>query len=112
MNVLLLPAGSPFVAQLSSPCFWTIKSPDPKSFVSLPEDTVHSVSREICHELGCGQVYSLNQSRAGLNADCFTNCVYHNYQLKNCSEVINSSCSVLSEVQCGKFNNINKMYLC
>ncbi|KAF4100070.1 hypothetical protein G5714_018266 [Onychostoma macrolepis] len=93
--------GSPFVAQISSPCFWTIKSPDPKSSVSLPEDAVHSVSHEICHELGCGQVYSLSQNRAGLDTTCFSNCVYHNYQLKNCSEVINSSCSVLSEVKCG-----------
>ncbi|KAK2887320.1 hypothetical protein QQF64_013611 [Cirrhinus molitorella] len=92
--------GSPYVAQISSPCSWTIKSPDPKSSVSLPKGTVHSVSHEICHELGCGQVYSVNQSNAGLNTTCFTNCVYHNYQLKNCSEVINSSCSVLHEVKC------------
>ncbi|XP_043073398.1 T-cell differentiation antigen CD6-like isoform X2 [Puntigrus tetrazona] len=92
--------GSPYVAQISSPCTWTIKSPDPKSSVSLPEDTVHSVSQEICRELGCGQVYSLNQNTAGLYTTCFTNCVYHNYQLKNCSEV-NSKCSVLSEVKCG-----------
>ncbi|XP_073678463.1 T-cell differentiation antigen CD6-like [Garra rufa] len=93
--------GSPYVAQISSPCSWTIKSPDLKSSVSLPKDTVHSLSREICHELGCGPVYSLNQEDAGLNTTCLTNCVYHNYQLKNCSEVINSSCSVISEVKCG-----------
>uniref|UniRef100_A0A8C1JGE8 SRCR domain-containing protein n=1 Tax=Cyprinus carpio TaxID=7962 RepID=A0A8C1JGE8_CYPCA len=93
--------GSPLVAQISSPCSWTIKSPDPKSSVSLTADTVHNVSREVCRELGCGQVYSLSQSRAGLNTTCFTNCVYHNNQLKNCSEVINSNCSVLSEVKCG-----------
>uniref|UniRef100_A0A8C2KZD4 SRCR domain-containing protein n=1 Tax=Cyprinus carpio TaxID=7962 RepID=A0A8C2KZD4_CYPCA len=92
---------SPFVAQLSNPCSWTIKSPDPKSSVSLTEDTVHIVSHVVCRELGCGQVYSLNQSRAGLNTTCFTNCVYHNNQLKNCSEVTNSNCSVLSEVKCG-----------
>uniref|UniRef100_A0A671L052 SRCR domain-containing protein n=1 Tax=Sinocyclocheilus anshuiensis TaxID=1608454 RepID=A0A671L052_9TELE len=92
---------SPYVAQISSPCSWTIKSPDPKSSVPLPEDTVHSVSREVCCGLGCGQVYSLNQSSVGLNMTCFTNCVYHNYQLKNCREIINSSCSVLSEVKCG-----------
>ncbi|XP_016357863.1 antigen WC1.1-like [Sinocyclocheilus anshuiensis] len=93
--------GSPFVAQLSSPCSWTIKSPDPKSSVSLTEDTVHDVSREVCRELGYVEVYSLNQSRAELNTTCFTNCVYYNNQLKNCSEVINSNCSVLSEVKCG-----------
>ncbi|XP_052440423.1 scavenger receptor cysteine-rich type 1 protein M160 [Carassius gibelio] len=92
--------GSPIVAQISSPCSWTIKSPDPESPVYLTEDTVHSVSREVCRELGCGEVYNLSQSR-GLNTTCFTNCVYHNNQLKNCSEVINSSCSVLSEVECG-----------
>ncbi|KAI2652473.1 T-cell differentiation antigen CD6 [Labeo rohita] len=93
--------GFPYVAPTSSQCSWTIKSPDLKSSVSLSEDTVHSVSREICHALGCGQVYNVSQSSAGLSTTCFTNCFYHDYQLKNCSEVINSSCSVLSEVKCG-----------
>ncbi|XP_067282321.1 T-cell differentiation antigen CD6-like [Pseudorasbora parva] len=92
--------GSPYVALISSPCSWTIKSPDMSS-VSLTEDTAHNVSSEICHELGCGQVYSLSQSSVGFNTTCFTNCVYHNYQLKNCTEVTNLSCSVLSEVKCG-----------
>ncbi|KAL0165947.1 hypothetical protein M9458_037791, partial [Cirrhinus mrigala] len=36
-------------------CSWTIKSPDPKYSVSLPKDTVHNVSSEICRALGCGE---------------------------------------------------------
>ncbi|KAK9957096.1 hypothetical protein ABG768_011366 [Culter alburnus] len=93
--------GFPYVALISSPCSWTIKSPDTESSVSLTEDTAHNVSSEICHELGCGQVYSLIQSSAQLNTTCFTNCVYHNYQLKNCTEVTKYNCSILSEVKCG-----------
>lgn len=90
------------MALISSPCSWTIKSPDTESSVSLTKDTAHNVFSEICHELGCGQVYSLTQSSVRLNTTCFTNCVYHNYQLKNCTEVTNHSCSILSEVKCGK----------
>lgn len=94
--------GSPYVAQTSNPCSWTIKSPDIDFSMSLTEDTVRSVSNEICHEVDCGQVYSLTQKSVGLNTTCFTNCVYHNYQLRNCTEVVNSSCLVLSEIKCGK----------
>ncbi|XP_077078660.1 T-cell differentiation antigen CD6-like isoform X3 [Siphateles boraxobius] len=92
---------SPSVALISRPCSWTIKSPDTESSVSLTEDTLHNLSSEICHEFGCGKVYSLSQSSVPLNTACFTNCVYHNYQLKNCTEVTNLNCSVLSEVKCG-----------
>lgn len=112
-DFLLSPPGSPYVAQISSSCSWTIKSPDTESSVSLPEDTLHNVSSEICHELGCGKVYSLSQSSA-LNTTnithCFTNCVYHNYQLKNCTEVTNLRCSVLSEVKCSKFVHFSLQY--
>ncbi|KAK7124630.1 hypothetical protein R3I94_018871 [Phoxinus phoxinus] len=101
--------GSPYVALISSPCSWTIKSPDTESSVSLTEDTLHNLSSEICHKLGCGMVYSLNLSQSQtpkkssvpLNTTCFTNCVYHNYQLKNCTNITDLSCSVLSEVKCG-----------
>lgn len=102
--------GSPSVALISSPCSWTIKSPDTESSVSLTEDTLHNVSSEICHELGCGKVYSISQSSVPLNPTCFTNCVYHNSQLKNCTKVTNLDCLVLSEVKCGKFVNFSLQY--
>ncbi|XP_051519138.1 deleted in malignant brain tumors 1 protein-like isoform X2 [Myxocyprinus asiaticus] len=93
--------GSPYVARASSTCSWTIKSPDRISSLIVTEDVAESVSSDICHQLGCGLVYNLTQSRAGSNETCLTNCVYHNNHLKNCTEVNSSNCSVLSEVKCG-----------
>lgn len=93
--------GSPYVVRTHNSCSWTIKSPDSESSMYLTADVVQSVSRDICHQLGCGEPYSLIQSSAGVNKTCLTNCVYHDYHLKHCTEIISSDCSLLSELQCG-----------
>lgn len=100
---LLVPSlGSPYVVQAHSSCSWTIKSPDSESSVFLAADVVQNVSRDICHQLGCGEPYNLNQSSDGINKTCLTNCVYQDYHLKHCTEITSSDCSLLSELQCGE----------
>lgn len=104
----LLPSlGSPSVVQAHSSCSWTINSPDSTSSVYLTADVVQRVSRDICHQLGCGKPYNVIQSVAGFNKTCLTNCVYQDYHLKRCTEIISSDCSLLSELQCGQSQTVH-----
>nr|XP_055075740.1 T-cell differentiation antigen CD6-like isoform X1 [Misgurnus anguillicaudatus] len=92
--------GSPYLTQTRS-CSWTIKSPGKNSPVYVTEDALHSLSNDICHQLGCGELYNLKKSSVGFSETCLTNCVYHDYHLKNCTKIKSANCSLLSELQCG-----------
>ncbi|KAM6958794.1 T-cell differentiation antigen CD6-like, partial [Aplochiton taeniatus] len=56
---------------------------------------------QICHSLGCGGVYSLNDSPAPPNTTCRKECSYQDHQLQNCTDIVASNCTILSEVVCG-----------
>ncbi|XP_026785317.3 deleted in malignant brain tumors 1 protein [Pangasianodon hypophthalmus] len=92
---------APYITPTNQLCVWNITSPTPESAVILTNESILRLSREICQNSSCGDVFEQNSSKAPPNSTCLTDCVYHNSFFWNCSTVIRNDCSIISEVTCG-----------
>uniref|UniRef100_A0A3B3CH19 Deleted in malignant brain tumors 1 protein-like n=1 Tax=Oryzias melastigma TaxID=30732 RepID=A0A3B3CH19_ORYME len=103
-NVLIsCSKGDPYVAQIGAKCNWTLRMDENRSLetVGLDSDFADTLVRQICQDLGCGDVYYVNKSSVLHNITCLQQCDYKDLQLQNCSEMAESSCSVINKVVCG-----------
>lgn len=104
-NVLIsCSKGDPYVDQIGAKCNWTLRMDENRSLetVGLDSDFADTLVRQICQDLGCGDVYYVNKSSVLHNITCLQQCDYKDLQLQNCSEMAESSCSVINKVVCGK----------
>lgn len=94
----------PYVYSLGRKCKWTLRLPRNRSsdIMALTNDSVNGLSEQICQDLKCGSVHSINKTSSPGNITCFQNCSYQHGRLENCSLSVGSSCSVIHEVVCGK----------
>ncbi|XP_005739845.2 T-cell differentiation antigen CD6-like [Pundamilia nyererei] len=86
----------------SKKCKWTLRLPRNRSsdIMALTNDSVNGLSEQICQDLKCGSVHSINKTSSPGNITCFQNCSYQHGRLENCSLSVGSSCSVIHEVVC------------
>ncbi|XP_056153969.1 deleted in malignant brain tumors 1 protein-like [Lampris incognitus] len=94
--------GDPYVLQHASRCQWTLKMPanGSSSLVSLTAETRDALFDQICQDLGCGRVSKLSENSSPHSHACLHNCFYLDHHLRNCSEVVGSHCTIISEVVC------------
>nr|XP_046218551.1 T-cell differentiation antigen CD6-like isoform X2 [Oncorhynchus gorbuscha] len=92
----------PYITQQSNACSWSprILRDEIWTSVTFTAESRDQVAHQICMELGCGGVYSLNETSAPPNSTCLTNCTYHEYHLQNCSHVVRINCTMVSDVVC------------
>uniref|UniRef100_A0A8C8JVA0 SRCR domain-containing protein n=1 Tax=Oncorhynchus tshawytscha TaxID=74940 RepID=A0A8C8JVA0_ONCTS len=92
----------PYITQQSNACSWSprILRDEIWTSVTFTAESRDQVAHQICMELGCGGVYSLNETSAPPNSTCLTNCTYHEYRLQNCSHVVRINCTMVSDVVC------------
>ncbi|XP_020356291.1 T-cell differentiation antigen CD6 isoform X6 [Oncorhynchus kisutch] len=92
----------PYITQQSNACSWSprILRDEIWTSVTFTAESRDQVAHQICMELGCGGVYSLNETSAPPNSTCLTNCTYHEYRLRNCSHVVRINCTMVSDVVC------------
>ncbi|XP_060798670.1 scavenger receptor cysteine-rich type 1 protein M130-like [Neoarius graeffei] len=101
LQALVLCQAELFINQASTLCSWTLRAAgENQSLAIFTKQSLSPLAVQICQALGCGKVYSLNESTAHGNASCLTGCSYHNNQLINCTKVNRADCSILSEVVC------------
>ncbi|KAL3984177.1 proto-oncogene serine/threonine-protein kinase Pim-2 [Sarotherodon galilaeus] len=95
-------SNDPYVYSLGRKCKWTLRVPRNRSsdIMALTDDSVNGLSEQICQDLKCGGVYSINKTSSPGNITCFQNCSYQHGRLENCSLSVGSSCSVIHEVVC------------
>ncbi|XP_030644364.1 scavenger receptor cysteine-rich type 1 protein M130-like [Chanos chanos] len=92
----------PVIKELSEPCSWTLMSSHGENeTVTLSVESTDSLISQVCQALGCGHMLSRKENRAPPNSTCLTGCFYHNPEITNCTEVVESTCTVLSHVLCG-----------
>ncbi|XP_012779564.2 uncharacterized protein LOC101470484 isoform X3 [Maylandia zebra] len=95
-------SNDPYVYSLGRKCKWTLRLPRNRSsdIMALTNDSVNGLSEQICQDLKCGSVHSINKTSSPGNITCFQNCSYQHGRLENCSLSVGSSCSVIHEVVC------------
>ncbi|XP_005452885.1 T-cell differentiation antigen CD6 isoform X1 [Oreochromis niloticus] len=95
-------SNDPYVYSLGKKCKWTLRVPRNRSsdIMALTDDSVNGLSEQICQDLKCGSVYSINKTSSPDDITCFQNCSYQHGRLENCSLSVGSSCSVIHEVVC------------
>ncbi|XP_039877044.1 T-cell differentiation antigen CD6-like [Simochromis diagramma] len=95
-------SNDPYVYSLGRKCKWTLRLPRNRSsdIMALTNDSVNGLSEQICQDLKCGSVLSINKTSSPGNITCFQNCSYQHGRLENCSLSVGSSCSVIREVVC------------
>ncbi|XP_041723269.1 T-cell differentiation antigen CD6 isoform X2 [Coregonus clupeaformis] len=93
----------PYITQRSNACSWSpmIFRDEIWTSVTFTAESRDQVAHQICMALGCGGVYSLNETSAPPNSICLTNCTYREYRLQNCSHVVRMNCTKVSDVVCG-----------
>ncbi|XP_053302226.1 T-cell differentiation antigen CD6 isoform X1 [Pleuronectes platessa] len=86
-----------------SKCRWTLRLPGSRSgdVVPLSSDSTDSLVDQICQELDCGRVYSVDKTSAPPNATCFHDCLYKDQRLQNCSQRVSGGCTVINAALCG-----------
>ncbi|XP_065327796.1 T-cell differentiation antigen CD6-like [Pelmatolapia mariae] len=95
-------SNDPYVYSLGRKCKWTLRLPRNRSsdIMALTIDSVNGLPEQICQDLKCGSVHSINKTRSPGNITCFQNCSYQHGRLENCSLSVGNSCSVIHEVVC------------
>ncbi|XP_071356881.1 T-cell differentiation antigen CD6-like isoform X2 [Trachinotus anak] len=91
----------PYVHQLAGKCEWTLRLPGNSSeVVPLSLDSADALVEQICQDLDCGSVYSVNKANSTYKTNCFHGCLYKDGRLQNCSQSVESNCAVITAV-CG-----------
>ncbi|CAB1345700.1 unnamed protein product [Coregonus sp. 'balchen'] len=103
LQALHLCQAEPYITQRSNACSWSpmIFRDEIWTSVTFTAESRDQVAHQICMALGCGGVYSLNETSAPPNSICLTNCTYREYRLQNCSHVVRMNCTKVSDVVCG-----------
>lgn len=104
---------NPCIQPVSGKCHWTLKLPEKPSSgeVLLDAALEEKLVPQICKELGCGGVYDMNKIKNPSNSSCFSDCVYEEGQLQNCSLKEATDCVVISEAVCGMVLLIIKHFI-
>ncbi|KAL4629780.1 T-cell differentiation antigen CD6-like isoform X2 [Arapaima gigas] len=69
--------------------------------VLLPLENRDRVARQICENLGCGEVYEVKEKGNPKNMSCLTNCLYNGTHLEKCTVVEFWNCKKVTEIVCG-----------
>ncbi|XP_034560697.1 T-cell differentiation antigen CD6-like isoform X2 [Notolabrus celidotus] len=93
----------PHIHKLSGKCSFTLRMPGNSSSDAVPvtSDSVDTLVEQICQDLNCGSVFHVNKISSSSGITCFSDCLYGDGRLKNCSQSVGGNCSVISEAVCG-----------
>ncbi|XP_041823131.1 T-cell differentiation antigen CD6-like isoform X2 [Melanotaenia boesemani] len=94
----------PYVHHLAAKCRWTLRMSGNRSndMVPLPSDSADQLAQQICQDLDCGSIFNVEKTSSAPNTSCFHHCFFKDQRLQNCSETAGSSCSVITDVVCGR----------
>ncbi|XP_034017141.1 T-cell differentiation antigen CD6-like isoform X2 [Thalassophryne amazonica] len=94
--------GDFYVARRADGCSWTLRvSGNSSSVVPLTAGTREALVQQICQDLNCGSVFHVDEIHVSASDVCFHGCLHHDGWLQNCSQSLQSNCSVITEAVCG-----------
>ncbi len=106
-------SGDPYIYKLPGKCSFTLRKAGNGSsdWVPLRKDFAEVLVKQICQDLACGTIYSVNTNTSLPSSPCLHHCVYLDGRLQNCSESKGSTCTVITEAVCSKiFSDISYSY--